>query len=117
MATTPPLDFKYQKGFEIPTKHKEAIRQLHQFAKVLISQLKTCYKLENLTICRILSYNGPEQACLRKVGLAQKLTDAKIDKIIKYYANNQEQQIIKYNDVIKELDLPCVAYTLQARLH
>ena len=29
MATTPPLDFDHKKGFEIPTKYKEAIRQLY----------------------------------------------------------------------------------------
>jgi hypothetical protein len=34
MASTPLLDFDHQKGYEIPTKHKEAIRQLHWFRKV-----------------------------------------------------------------------------------
>jgi hypothetical protein len=29
MATTPPVDFKHEKGFKIPTKYKEAICQLH----------------------------------------------------------------------------------------
>jgi hypothetical protein len=29
MASTPLLDFDHQKGYEIPTKYKEAIRQLH----------------------------------------------------------------------------------------
>jgi hypothetical protein len=32
----PPLDFNHQKGEEIPTKHKEAIRQLYSFAKLLV---------------------------------------------------------------------------------
>jgi hypothetical protein len=27
--TTSPLEFDHKPGFEIPTKHKEAIRQLH----------------------------------------------------------------------------------------
>ena len=40
-TTPPPLDFDYQKGFEIFTKHKEAIRQLHNFAKVPILVLET----------------------------------------------------------------------------
>jgi len=34
MASTPPLDFDHQKGYEIPTKYKEAIRQLYWFGKV-----------------------------------------------------------------------------------
>jgi hypothetical protein len=29
MPTTPSLDFEHHKGDEIPTKHKEAIRQLY----------------------------------------------------------------------------------------
>jgi hypothetical protein len=45
MPTTPPLlDFD-QKGFEIPTKHKEAIRQLHNFANMPIGALESRYKL------------------------------------------------------------------------
>jgi hypothetical protein len=28
-TTPPPLDFDHEKGFEIPIKHKKAIRQLH----------------------------------------------------------------------------------------
>jgi hypothetical protein len=44
-TTTPPLDFDHQKNFEIPTKHKEAIRQLHNFANVLIRALEFRYKL------------------------------------------------------------------------
>jgi hypothetical protein len=39
MASTPPLDFDHKKGYEIPTKHKEAIRQLHWFGKVPKLQL------------------------------------------------------------------------------
>ena len=31
--TTPPLDFKHSKGFEIRTKHKETIRQLYFFER------------------------------------------------------------------------------------
>ena len=46
MPTTPPrLDFDHQEGFEIPTKHKEAIRQLHNFANVPIGALESRYKL------------------------------------------------------------------------
>jgi hypothetical protein len=68
MAITPPLDFKHESGFEIPTKHKEAIRQLHWFAKVPICRLETRYKLGNSTIRRILSYDVPERVRLGRVG-------------------------------------------------
>jgi hypothetical protein len=35
--TTPPLDFIPQPGNKLPTKHKEAIRQLYGFAKTPIT--------------------------------------------------------------------------------
>jgi hypothetical protein len=38
MATTPPMP-EHLPGFEIPTKHKEAMRQLHKFAKILVEAL------------------------------------------------------------------------------
>ena len=66
--STPPLDFDHQKGDKMPTKHKEAIRQLHWFGKVLISQLKSRYKLGNSSIRRILRYNVLEED---QAGIAQ----------------------------------------------
>jgi hypothetical protein len=65
MATTPPLDLK-----------------------VPISQLETRYELGNSTIRRILSYDAPEHARPGRVGPAQKLTDVKIDEVIKYCSKN-----------------------------
>ena len=117
MATTPLVDFEHEKGFEIPTKHKEAIRQLHLFVKVLISQLETRYKLSNSTIRRILSYDGPERARPGRVGPAQKLIDAKMDEVIEYCAENWEHRIMDYDVLIYELDLPCAASTLRCRLY
>ena len=115
--TTPPLDFEHEKGFEIPTKHKEAIRQLHWFAKVPISQLETRYKLGNSTIRRILSYAGPERARPGRVGPAQKLTDAKMDEVIEYCSENWEQRTMQYDVLIQELNLDCSTSTLKTRLH
>jgi hypothetical protein len=117
MATTPPVDFEHQKGYEIPTKHKEAIRQLHWFAKVPISQLETHYKLGNSTIRRILNYDTPERARPGRVGPAQKLTDRKMDKVIEYCSENWEKRIMDYDVLIRELDLDCTPSTLQKRLH
>ena len=39
IPTTPPLDFVHKKGHGIPTKHKEAIRQLYNFVKILVERL------------------------------------------------------------------------------
>ena len=117
MATTPPLDFEHERGFEIPTKHKEAIRQLHWFAKVPICQLEARYKLGNSTIRRILAYDTPERARPNRRGPAQKLTDARVDEIIEYCSENWEHRIVKYDVLCKELNLPCTPSTLQRRLH
>ena len=43
-TTLPLLDFDYQKDFEIPTKYKEATRQLYNFANVLAGALEFRYK-------------------------------------------------------------------------
>ncbi len=117
MATTPLLDFEHKKGFEIPTKHKEAIRQSHWFGKVPICQLETRYKLGNSTIRRILSYDVPKRARPSRVGPVQKLTDAKIDEVIEYCSENWEQRTMNYNALIGELQLDCASITLQKRLH
>ena len=69
VLTTPPLNFDHQPGDEIPTKHKEAIRQLYGFAKVPIEAIMARYKLGKATINRVLSYDAPERAHLLELGL------------------------------------------------
>ena len=73
--TPPPLDFDHQKGFEIPTKHKEAIRQLHNFANVPTGDILDCYKLARSTVKQILNYNKPERARITRTGRPKKLSD------------------------------------------
>jgi hypothetical protein len=48
--TPPPLDFDYKPGFEIRTKHKEAIRQLYGFGGKLVKELIERYSLSRTTI-------------------------------------------------------------------
>ena len=67
--TTPKLDdWHHKKGFEIATKHKEAMRQLHWFGKVPICALQLRYKdssgkpLGESTIRKVLGYAAPERA-------------------------------------------------------
>jgi transposase len=84
MATTPPpLDFDHQPGFEIPTKHKETIRQLHGFAGKLVEELIARYQLGKSTINRILSYERPERARPSQTGRPRQLINARVNKIIK----------------------------------
>jgi transposase len=116
-TTPPPLDFDHQKGFEIPTKHKEAIRQLHNFAKVPIPVLETRYKLGNSTIRRILAYDAPERARPTRIGRPQKLTDTQVDGIIEYCSETWDNRIMKYEVLCEELKLTCTPITLRQRLH
>ena len=62
-STPPQLDFQHRKGFEIPTKHKEAIRQLYWYGHVPICKLALRYKpLKVREIRKILAYPKPERA-------------------------------------------------------
>ena len=115
-TTPPPLDFDHEKGFEIPTKHKEAIRQLHWFAKILISQLETRYDLGNLSIRRVLSYDYPKRVRPSRTGPVFKLSDRRVDEIILYCSESWDHRIIKYNVLCKELGLKCTPRTLERRL-
>jgi hypothetical protein len=50
-------------GYEIPTKHKEAMRQFHKFAKIGLQQLVRYYDLER-ALCgasfNTISQNEPD---------------------------------------------------------
>ena len=87
MATTPPMP-DHLPGFEIPTKHKEAIRQLHGFAKVPIEALIDRYSLSKSTIKKVLFYDAPEQARITRTGRPKKLSNAQVDQIIEYLSDS-----------------------------
>jgi hypothetical protein len=72
---TPPFVFIHQPGDEIPTKHKEAIRQLYGFAKIPVEQLMTRYGLVRSTVERILRYDVPERSRITRTGRPSLLTD------------------------------------------
>ena len=76
------VDFEHIPGGELPTKHKEAIRQLHWFAKVPVCHLEMRYKLGKSTIRKILSYNVPKRVRTGQTGPVQRLTDQRMDEII-----------------------------------
>jgi hypothetical protein len=116
MTTTPPLDFDHNKGDEIETKHKEAIRQLVWFGKIPRTRIQTRYNLGESTIRRILTYDHPKRVRPNRTGPAFKLSDAKVDEIIKYVSESWEHRIIKYNVLYEELKLDCTPKTLERRL-
>jgi hypothetical protein len=115
MVSTPPLDFDHKKGFEIPTKHKEAIRQLYWFGKIPKFQLQERYHLGDTTIDQILAYEKPERKRANRVGKPKKLTDAQVDVIIEYLSESYENRCLDYNHLVLELKLNVTASTPLAK--
>jgi hypothetical protein len=77
MPTTPPPP-ELLLGYEVPTKHKEAIRQLHSFAKMPIEVIMDRYKLSKSGVCKILNYEVPERAWPTRTGRLGKLNDLQV---------------------------------------
>jgi len=67
MTSTPPM-LEHLPGFEILTKHKEAIRQLVNYAAIPIPKLIARYKLGYSTIRRVLNYEALERARPTRTG-------------------------------------------------
>lgn len=116
-TTPPPLDFDHKKGFEIATKHKEAIRQLHWFGKVPICALMVRYKLGDTTIRKILGYPAPERHRPNRTGPAFLLSNQQVDEIILYCGESWENRILQWPKLREELKLKCSVQTLERRLH
>ena len=113
---TPPLDFNHLPGEEIPTKHKEAIRQLYGFAKVPIESLMARYKLGKSIINRVLNYDKPERVREGRTGRPTILSDLEVDKIIEHLSESWDNRILKYSEIVEELKLPYSAVGLELRL-
>ena len=107
--STPPLDdWQYQKGFEIATKHKEAIRQLYWFGKVPICMLVLRYKgLKESSIRKILNYPHPERRRLNRIGPTFLLSDKEVDEAIVFCSQRWETRIMNWWKVREELGLTC----------
>jgi transposase len=118
MPTTPPIyDWDHEKGCEIPTKHKEAIRELAGFGGKSVEQLAKRYELGESTIRRVLNYEAPERARPTRTGRKQLLTDKRLNKVIKYCSEKWANRILKYDTLVNELDLKYTSKTLMYRLH
>ena len=114
--TTPPMP-EHLPGFEIATKHKEAIRQLHKFAKIGLQQLQGYYNLAESTVCRILSYDYPERARPTRTGRPREsLNEKEVREIIEYISDSHEHRVLNYVQLHDELGLKCSAKTLERRL-
>jgi hypothetical protein len=113
---TPPLNFEHLLGQEIETKHKEAIRQLYSFAKILVELLITRYELLRSTIEKILQYDTLERTRITRTGKPSLLTDTQVDEIIKYASKTWEYRILDYTLLYNELKLEYTPKPLEIRL-
>ena len=91
--TTLLLDFNHKPGYEIPIKHKEVIRQLYGFVKILIEGLIECYWLGRIIIIKILEYEKLEYI-RHKRGLTIILSNSKVNEIIKYLLSGWDEWIL-----------------------
>jgi transposase len=114
--TTPPLDFDHKPGFEIATKHKEAIRQLHSYRGKSIDTLIVRYSLSRSSIIHILGYPAPERVRPTRTGRPKLLSDQKVAEIIEYLAESWENRILNWTYLRDELKLDCTPQTLATRL-
>ena len=115
-TTPPPLDFDHQPGFEIRTKHKEAIRQLHGFGGKTTEELMARYKLTKSTIYHVLDYDRPERVWPTRTGRPQILTNTRVDEVIEYLSDTWENRCLDWTHLRDELKLPCTPEHLARRL-
>lgn len=117
MTTTPPLlDFQHLPSYEILTKYKEAIRQLHWFSHVPVLMIQARYHLNESSIRRILSFDYLERRRPNRTSLAFLLLNVKVDEIINYLSESWEYRILNYNVLRAKLKLKCFISTLERRL-
>jgi len=112
---TPPMP-DHIPGYEIRTKHKEAIRQLYKFAKIGLQQLEGYYDLTHTTIRKILEYNVPERTRPTRTGRPRESLNAQeVKDIIEYISTNHSTRVLNWIQIHDELKLSCLVKTLKRR--
>ena len=96
----------HQPGYEILTKHKEAIRQLHKFAKIGLQQLQGYYSLADSTVRKILRYDVPERARPTRTGRPREsLNTQEVRDVIEYISTNHATRQLNWLQLRNELKL------------
>ena len=113
---TTPIMSPREPGFEIKTKHKEAIRQLYKQPHLGPETLATRYDLGVSTINRILRYDQPERTRPIRTGPAFKLNDQQVNDIIEYLSDSYANRILSWPHLCDELGRACSPKTLERRL-
>lgn len=112
---TPPMP-DHIPGYEIRTKHKEAIRQLYKFAKIGLQQLEGYYDLTHTTIRKILEYDVPERTRPTRTGRPRESLNAQeVKDIIEYISTDHSTRVLNWIQIHDELKLSCSVKTLKRR--
>jgi len=112
---TPPMP-DHIPGYEIRTKHKEAIRQLYKFAKIGLQQLEGYYDLTHTTIRKILEYDVPERTRPTRTGRPRESLNAQeVKDIIEYISTDHSTRVLNWIQIHDELKLSCLVKTLKRR--
>ena len=115
MASTPPPP-ELLPGYEVPTKHKEAIRQLYGFAKMPVELIMDRYKLSKSGVRKILDYEALERSRPTRTGRPRLLNNEQVNEIIEYCSESYEHRVLDYVALHDELQLTCSPSTLERRL-
>jgi hypothetical protein len=111
----PPMP-DYIPGYEILTKHKEAIRQLYKFAKIGLQQLEGYYDLTYTTIRKILQYDVPKRTRPTCTGRPREsLNIQEVRDIIEYISTDYSTKVINWIQIHNELKLSCSVKTFKCR--
>jgi hypothetical protein len=65
-------------------------------------------KLSRLTIHYILDYNYPEHACPTRTRRSKILSDAKVNKIIKYFSETYHNKYLNWTELRDKFKLTCI---------
>jgi hypothetical protein len=84
---------------------------------MLVWKLSVTYKFQKKEIYRILECPVPERTRPTCIGRPQKLTDARMDKVIEYCSENWTNRVLNYASVITELKLDYKVSILQHRVY
>jgi transposase len=105
LRTPLPLDFDHQPGFDILTKHKNAIRELYGFGEKSTAQITERYKLSKTTIYQILDYKHPERVRHTRTGRPKEPSDQRVNEIIEYLSESWEHRILNWTELRDHLKL------------
>jgi transposase len=114
--TPSPLDYNHQRGFEIETQHKNAIRELHGFGGKSVEQLMARYRMGKTTVLQILGYPTTTRKRPTRTGRPKELKEERVTEIIEYLSECWENRVLNWLQLRDQFKLTVTPETLATRL-